>query len=118
VALAPADAASRHALGLSLVRSGQTAAALGELERAAQVAPDRAEYAYAYAVALNGSGRGAEAIQVLEQARARHPADRDLLFALATFNRDLGNRDAARRFATSLGQTGDPRGAALLETLR
>jgi predicted CXXCH cytochrome family protein len=118
VALSPTDPSSRHLLGLSLIRSRNVPAAIAELEAAATAAPERPEYAYAYAVALNGAGRAVEAIATLERALARHPRDRDLLFALATFNRDRGGRDAARRYAEQLSATGDPRGRALVESLR
>jgi predicted Zn-dependent protease len=93
-------------------------AAIVELEAASSAAPERPEYAYAYAVALNGAGRAADAVGILERALARHPGDRELLFALATFNRDRGARDAARRYAQLLSDAGDPRGRALLDSLR
>ncbi len=48
---APLDATLHHALGLSLVRQGQRAAALEELERATELAPDNPRFAYVYGVA-------------------------------------------------------------------
>jgi Flp pilus assembly protein TadD len=39
---------------------------------------------------------------VLEKALPRHPNDRDLLFALASFNRDQGAMDRALRHAEQL----------------
>jgi Flp pilus assembly protein TadD len=43
-----------------------------------------------------------EAIAVLETAVRRHPNDRDMLIALATFNRDRGAMDQALRYAEQL----------------
>jgi len=39
---------------------------------------------------------------VLEAAYSKHPADRDILFALVTINRDVGAREAALRYARKL----------------
>jgi predicted Zn-dependent protease len=39
---------------------------------------------------------------VLEKALRRHPNDRDLLFALSSFNRDQGAMDRALRYAEQL----------------
>jgi Flp pilus assembly protein TadD len=71
-------------------------------------------------VALHSSGRQDEAVTVLTRARARHPDDRDLLFALATFSRDAGNTAEARRYAELLvrAHPDDAEGRALLESLR
>lgn len=70
------DAADlQHALGLSLVRSGDLAAALDELKQAALGAPENGRYAYVYAVALHSAGRGAEALDVAQAALVRHPGD-------------------------------------------
>jgi tetratricopeptide (TPR) repeat protein len=96
IAQVPNDASLHHALGLSLVRQQQLPRALKEIERAAQLAPNEPRYAYVHAVALHSVGRPADAIQVLERATVRWPADRDLLLALATMQRDAGRRDAAR----------------------
>ena len=91
----PDDAELHHALGLNLVRQRRTADALPELARAAAIDPANARYAYVYAVALNSTGRTDDAIKTLEASHARHPADRDTLFALVTINRDAG-RNAPR----------------------
>jgi Flp pilus assembly protein TadD len=116
----PDDAVLHHALGLSLVRSKKLSEALPELARAASLAPDRAHFAYVYGVALYSAGRKQEAIAVLEKVRVRHPDDRELLFGLATFNRDAGDRAAALRFARLLVKSNphDSEARALLESLR
>ena len=74
-------------LRLSLARSGRRAEAIAALKRASELSDDP-RFAYAYAVALHSSGKVRDAIAALERARARHPRDRDVLFALATFHRD------------------------------
>jgi hypothetical protein len=58
--------------------------ALAEIGRAAEIDSDNARYAYVYAVALNSAGRTDDAIKTLEASYARHPAERDTLFALVT----------------------------------
>jgi Flp pilus assembly protein TadD len=64
--------------------------------------PANAHYSYVYAVALNSTGKPEDAIRVLEEAHARQPNDREILYALVTFNRDRGNLDLARRYAQQL----------------
>jgi predicted CXXCH cytochrome family protein len=119
LAAAPGAAGLHHALGLSLVRSGRPDAALVELERAVSLEQEYAYFAYAHAVALHSLGREQDAIRALEQARRRHPADRDLLFALVTFHRDAGDVDAARRYAAEMRELhpDDPAARQLLESL-
>jgi Flp pilus assembly protein TadD len=119
IAASSGDATLHQALGLSRVRSGNLAAAIQELALAASLAPDNSHFAYVYAVALHSAGRNRDATDVLERARVLHADDRELLFALATFNRDAGNKAAALRFATLLVQTHprDSEARALLESL-
>jgi Flp pilus assembly protein TadD len=97
-----ASADLHHALGLSLARSNKHGEAVDELARAAALAPDVARFSYAHAVALHSTGRSDRAIAVIEASRTRHPGDRDLLFALATFQRDAGRLREARAAAAEL----------------
>jgi len=115
----PLNGDVHHALGLLLARRRQLAPAIEELRRAAELRPDVARYAYVYAVGLHSAGRAEEAMAVLEETHRRHPANRDLLIALATFARDAGDRDAALRWATELLELapGDPEAQALLADL-
>jgi Flp pilus assembly protein TadD len=53
-------------------------------------------------LALQSAGDTAEALAVLERGRALHPADRDLLLALATMHRDRGELKSARQYADDL----------------
>jgi tetratricopeptide (TPR) repeat protein len=104
LALDPANAAAHHALGLLLIRQKRLPEAITALAEAARLDGDNPRYGYVYAVALNGTSQGPLAIQTLEAVLARHPNDRDSLLALATFQRDAGNRDAARVHARHLAE--------------
>jgi tetratricopeptide (TPR) repeat protein len=99
LAVQPDTAALHHALGLAEVRAGELAAALQSLRTAWQLAPDEPRFAYVYAIAQNGSGAPQAGRSTLREALQRHPYDRDLLLAVATISRDLGDLDAARRYA-------------------
>lgn len=98
----PDNAELNHALGLNLVRQRRSVDALPKLARAAAIDPANARYAYVHAVALNSAGRTDEAIKALEASLGRHPADREMLFALVTLNRDAGQVDAAISWAKKL----------------
>jgi predicted CXXCH cytochrome family protein len=113
----PNDPELHHALGLNLVRQRVAADALVELARAAEIDPGNARFTYVYAVALNSAGRADEAIKTLEASHARHPADRDTLFALVTINRDAGRTTAALTWANRLAAI-DPSAKPLVDQLR
>ena len=119
VRAAPEDPSVAHALGLALVRQHKVDESLGWLKRAAERAPGHARYAYVYGVALHSSGQTRKAMDVLVAAQKRHPYDRDLLYALATINRDVGNLPAAKRYATQLAAVApdDPAVSNLLQQL-
>ncbi|MFM1892473.1 MAG: hypothetical protein RLZ44_1550, partial [Pseudomonadota bacterium] len=91
-----------HALGLLLVREKRLTEALPYLRQAAESAADRPRYAYVYALALQGAGNPAEALAVLGRANQRHPGDRDILQALVSLHRELGQTEQAERFAQEL----------------
>jgi len=59
-------------------------------------------------------------VAALEAALDRHPADRDILVALATTRRDLGDIDAAVRHAETLARLypDDPEAQAMVRHLR
>ena len=104
LALDESNAALRHALGLSYVRSGRPDAALAELRSAAELAPDNPRFAYVLGIALNSMGQPAEAARVLGDARARFDGDFDIAMALATILRDSGDSDGALEIAYSLAR--------------
>lgn len=113
------DASLHYALGLSLARQQHTADAIGELQQAARLAPDQARYAYVYGVALHSKGNAAEGIKVLVEAHKRFPGDVEILQALATMERDLGQHAPARSYAQQLVELvpEDPQAQALLREL-
>lgn len=63
--IVPEAAELHHALGLSLIRSRRYGAALAELKRAWELAPDDARFGYVYAVALDSTSAPGQAIDVL-----------------------------------------------------
>ena len=116
----PQDAGLHHALGLTLVRRKRVDGAINELRSAAELDPGQARYAYVYAVALHSAGRIGKSMAELKENLARHPNDRDTLFALISFNRAGGDVSAALGYAERLARIiPEDRGlAALIEELR
>ena len=98
----PGNAVLQHAMGLSLVRQKKHREAMAWLAGAAQAAPEVPRYSYVYAVALQSDGKSERALQVLEAAHRRHPGHVEILYALATFNRQEGNSKDALRYARKL----------------
>jgi len=91
-----------HALGLSLVRQKRTEEALEKLQDAAKLAPEQARFAYVAGVALHDTGKTAEGVQLLQEALTRHPYDRDILYALATYDMQAGQYSSALQRAELL----------------
>jgi Flp pilus assembly protein TadD len=120
LAATPDNADLQHALGLVLVRQQRPRDAIAALEGASKMAPDNPRYNYVYAVALHSTGRPRQALGVLEQTLIGHPYDRDILSALATFHRDLGQLDVALEYAERLAAVvpHDPGVQQLLQQLR
>jgi Flp pilus assembly protein TadD len=108
-----------HALGLNLARQKRTEETLRELKQSVDLAPGSTRYAYVYGVALLSSGKSDPALAVFESALAKRPADRELLIALATTNRDLGRFERARNYARRLVEAapGDPQARQLLDQI-
>ena len=106
-------------MGAALMQMKRYPEALSLLARAADLLPDNARYSYVYAVALNSSGQASKAITILEQAHRRRPADRDVLVALVTIERDRGGAQAAIQYARELAalSPGDPQAQQLLTDL-
>nr|WP_229198020.1 tetratricopeptide repeat protein [Bradyrhizobium acaciae] len=98
------DASLHHALGLTLVRLKRPDAALEELRRAAELDPARSQYSYVYAIGLNSAGRRDDALAVLKENLQRHPADRDTLAVLISYERQSGDIASALGYALRLQQ--------------
>ncbi len=90
----PEAADIHHALGLLMIRDKKLSKAIEHLSRAASKRPENVRYGYVYAIALNAVGRSDKAITVLEQLHTAHPDNREILDALITFHRDIGNFNA------------------------
>ena len=80
----PDDAMLHHALGLLLVRSGRSDAAIESLGAAARLEKDNSRYSYVFGVALNSMGRSDEAARTLAEAYEKHPGSFDIAWAIAT----------------------------------
>jgi tetratricopeptide (TPR) repeat protein len=106
-----------HSLGLVLVREKRKSESLEELKTAAQLAPGNARYSYVYAVALHDAGQGKEALKVLNTALKRNPNDRDVLYGLAHFEGQAGNRELATGYARQLTAL-DPENAEYARMLK
>jgi Flp pilus assembly protein TadD len=77
------------------VRQKRTDEAVDKLRDAAKLAPEEARFAYVAGVALHDTSKAAEGIQLLQDALSRHPYDRDILYALATYDIQSGQYSSA-----------------------
>jgi Tfp pilus assembly protein PilF len=93
ITLAPDEANSNHAMGLLLVRQGKLVEALPYLRTAAGLALWNVRYSYVYAVALWETGDKTQALEVLESTLGRHPGNRELVSALASYYQQLGEEE-------------------------
>jgi tetratricopeptide (TPR) repeat protein len=119
VGLDPNNAFARHALGLVLVRLGQSSEALGELALAEELAPANARFAYVYGVALHSSGEPDRAYDALEEASTRHPNDLDILQMLLSIDQERADVEAAVRHLRRILEVvpNDPNAQELLDRL-
>jgi Flp pilus assembly protein TadD len=99
---APESGALHYALGLALTRLNRGDTALREFARAAGLEPGNARFAYVHAIALHSSGKLDPAIAQLKTALTLHPANADILTALAKFYAERGDAVQAKRYAEQL----------------
>ena len=116
----PESAPLLHALGLSLVRQKRTEEAVDNLIKAAKLAPQAPRFAYVAGVALHDSGKPSEASEMLESALSDHPYDREILYALTTYEGQAGQLESALSRARLLHELEpeDQQVDQLLTTLR
>lgn len=116
----PEAAPLLHALGLSLVRQRRLPEALAKLGEAAKLAPEEARFSYVLGIALHDSGRSADGVEALEAALSRHPYDRDILYALASYEAQAGQFSSALQRARLLSELEpeNPQFSRLLEALK
>ena len=93
-----------HALGLSLIRQKRLSDAVASLAKAVEYAPEASRFSYVYGVALHDGGRPLDAIEALKTALTRHPYDRDILWALATYEIETSDYASALKHAELLHQ--------------
>ena len=74
------------------------------LAKAAELRDDEPRYAYVYAIALHDAGEMRRALDVLERAHERRPADRDILVALVEYYREAGDSEGAAAWARPLAE--------------
>lgn len=60
------------------------------------------DFFYVYGIALNSVGQPQQALQVLQKAQQRFPYSLDILSALVSINREMGNEDRAICFENRL----------------
>ena len=109
-----------HSLGLLLIRQNSIPEAIKALKKSVELNPDNSRYSYVYAVALNDMGNTPEAIRVLESALAQDAANKDILYALITFNINIENINHAIEYAEKLLSIspGDPNLEKLVNDLK
>ena len=117
---APDSAEIHHALGLLLVRNGQTEAALKHLKSAADSPDAGPAFSYVYGIALHSEGSADEALGVLRKNHERFSGHAATLLALATIHRDRQELEKAARYAEDLValDSGNPRLREFLLTLQ
>ncbi len=98
------DGLTHHSLGLLYVRENNLHEALASFQKAVEVDSGNTRFKYVYAVALESAGEGDRAIEVLKQAHEQTPADRDVLYALISYNQKVGSIEAAKHYAKILVQ--------------
>jgi len=86
----PSSGPLYHSLGLAQVRLGRREEAMESLRKAMELEPDEPRFTYVYAVALHSTGSPRQAMQLLRSALERWPGQRDMVEALAAFERDAG----------------------------
>lgn len=86
----PVSGHLHHGLGLAQVRLGRRKEAMESLRRAMELEPDESRFAYVYAVALHSEGSPQAAMQLLRASLQRWPGQRDMVEALAAFEREAG----------------------------
>lgn len=93
-----------HALGLSLIRQKRLSEAMVALAKAAELAPEAPHFSYVYGVALHDTGNQRGAAEALKKALTRHPYDREILGAMATYEIEAGDYASALAQAELLHQ--------------
>jgi tetratricopeptide (TPR) repeat protein len=96
----PGNTAAYHnLLGRMLLREGQTARGLKELEQSAASAPEKEEYVFDLILEQSAGGELSQAAKILQSAKAKWPASGRVRFAEAFFFEQKNRlEDAARAY--------------------
>lgn len=101
--LMPEDGLLHYALGLSLVRQQQRSDAVKHFREAWKLSPEDPRTGYILAVALEPEAPD-ETLELLAVASARHPNNRELLWAGASFALRHGKQELAQHYIEALLQ--------------
>lgn len=104
LSLSPDAADLHHALGLLLARKSDNVLALQEIATAYRLAPNNIRYDYVYGIALNSIGKQREALAVLKAAYKRQPYNLQLLSALISIEREVGDKNTALIYARKVAE--------------
>lgn len=115
--IAPENGDTLHALGLLETRAGNPEKALDYLGRAATLEQRGTRHRYVYAVALHDLGQPGKAIETLQALKRSAPASPEVLLALANYQSEQGDTEAALRNARALQQL-DPANPAYRQLLQ
>jgi Flp pilus assembly protein TadD len=115
--LEPDNADVQHALGLQRIRVQKPEEALQHLQKAVSLNQENVRYAYVLGVALHSLDQRDRGIEVLQEAHQRHPADLDVLAALASFEIERGNQQEALSYVRKM-QEQSPNDPGVAELLR
>lgn len=96
------NAVANYAMGLLKIRLQQLGQAVVYLEIAAAAAPEVVRYGYVYAVALYENGKPESAVTMLRKVLQQHPADQQVLSALAAYLQALGRAEEAQQYNRQL----------------
>lgn len=118
--LNPELAEIHYSLGLLYARRQEINKALEYLENAVKLQEENARFKYVYAIALNTAGKNDEAITLLNKAYHLSPNDIEILFALATMYRDIGDIPRSQDYTERILelQPENQQARALLESLQ
>ena len=98
----PDNASLHYALGLTLIRQRQLPAALAEFKTAVRLAPEDAHIGYVYGVALHDTGKPQDGIRQLEAVLKLHPDDQQVLQALASYTKEMGDAQGSMAYSARL----------------
>jgi len=90
-----------HALGLWHVRNKESAKAIPELKKAAQLDQNNARFTYVYAISL-GAEDPKKAIEILEEVYPKHTGDQQIVSGLAYYYKQTGNIEKSKMYEEKL----------------